>query len=92
MVGRGNKHAVNVVGEGAMGEVGGTGFAVVVEGQNIETGLGIRYGTWLLERDYDPKYAHMGVSRAGAGGIPEQIPYQGLASEDILARIGNLHA
>ncbi|MDK1022130.1 MAG: transketolase C-terminal domain-containing protein, partial [Candidatus Hydrogenedentes bacterium] len=63
-----NKPTLNAVDENAMAKVGGTGFALVVEGQNIETGLGVRYGTWLLERGFAPKYAHMGVSRPGAGG------------------------
>ncbi len=85
-----NKPTLNAVDETTMARVGGTGFALVVEGQNTETGLGMRYGTWLLERGFGPKYAHMGVNRPGAGGIPEQIPYQGLAPEDILARITEL--
>ena len=87
-----NKPTLNAVDENTMAKVGGRGFALVVEGQNIETGLGVRYGTWLLERGYGPKYAHMGVSRPGAGGIPEQIPYQGLASKDVLATIHDLNA
>ncbi len=87
-----NKPTLNTVDESMMAKVGETGFALVVEGQNIETGLGMRYGTWLLERGFGPKYAHMGVNRFGAGGIPEQIPYQGLAPEDILARIGKIRA
>ncbi len=64
---------------------------LLVEGQNIETGLGIRYGTWLLEQGHAPRYAHLGVTRPGIGGQPEQIPYQGLAPDDILAKIHELH-
>jgi len=82
-----NKPTLNAVDEATTAKVGASGFALVVEGQNVETGLGIRYGTWLLERGYAPKFAHMGVSRPGAGGIPQQIPYQNLASADILERI-----
>ena len=87
-----NKATLNVVDEESMARVGGTKFALVVEGQNIETGLGIRFGTWLLERGFGPKFAHMGVSRPGTGGIPEHIPYQGLAPDDILNAITELNS
>lgn len=86
-----NKATLNVVDEAATARVGGSGLALVVEGQNIETGLGVRYGTWLLERGFSPNFAHMGVSRPGAGGIPEHIPYQGLTPDDILGRIVELY-
>jgi hypothetical protein len=40
--------------------------------------LGIRYGTWLLERGLTPKYAYIGAVKEGCGGLTEQIPWQGL--------------
>jgi transketolase C-terminal domain/subunit len=85
-----NKPTLNVVDEAMMKKVGGTGFAVVVEGQNVNTGLGMRYGSWLLERDLTPKYAYMGVTKPGNGGLSEHVPYQGLAPEHILAKIRSL--
>jgi len=87
-----SKTTLNVVDEESMKRVGQSPFALVVEGQNENTGLGSRYGTWLLQRDFAPKYADMGISKPGAGGIPEHIPFQGLAPDDILDRIRSLHS
>jgi transketolase C-terminal domain/subunit/transketolase N-terminal domain/subunit len=82
-----NKPTLNVIDEDMMKKVGQAPFALVVEGQNQKTGLGSRYGSWLLERGLAPKYARMGVVRPGAGGTTEQVAYQGLAPDDILAKI-----
>ena len=62
-------------------------FVLVVEGQNQLTGLGIRLGTVLLKAGYAPKYDHMGVVRAGRGGLAEQIEHQGLDPDSIKKRI-----
>jgi len=62
----------------------------VVESQNTKTGLGSRYGTWLLERGLTPKYALMGTSKLGHGGIAEQLPHQGLAVGDIKNKIRSM--
>ncbi len=86
-----NKPTLNVVDEDMIKRVGAAKFALLVEGQNAETGLGVRYGTWLLERDLRPVYGRMGVTRPGAGGQAEQIPHQGLAPDDILNRIRHLN-
>jgi hypothetical protein len=59
----------------------------VVESQNTKTGLGVRYGTWLLERGLAPQYSYMGTCKIGHGGIAEQLPHQGLAVEDIKKKI-----
>lgn len=85
-----NKPTLNVIDEQALERAGNSPFVLVVEGQNINTGLGARYGAWLLERGLTPKYAAMGVTKPGNGGIPEHVPYQGLAPSDILARIKKL--
>ncbi len=82
-----NKPTLNVVDEAMMKRVGATKFALLVEGQNAETGLGLRYGTWLLERELRPVYGRMGVTRPGAGGQAEQVPHQGLDPDRILDRI-----
>ncbi len=86
-----NKSTLNVVDEAMMRKVGASPFVLVVEGQNLKTGLGVRFGTWLLERGLTPKYAHLGAVRPGLGGIAEQVPYQGLAPDDILAKIQQLN-
>lgn len=85
-----NKPTLNVIDEDTTTKVGGSPFALIVEGQNENNGLGSRYGSWLLERGLAPKYAQMGISKLGAGGLSEHIPHQGLAPEDILAKIKSL--
>ena len=85
-----NKPTLNVVDEDMMGKLVHTEFVLVVETQNLKSGLGARFGTWLLEREYHAVYSHMGIIREGHGGLQEQIPYQGLASKDIQERIMTL--
>ena len=82
-----NKPTLNVIDEEMLSKVGNSKFVMVVESLNSKTGLGIRYGTWLLERGFAPKYAHMGTHKPGIGGQKEQIGYQGLDAEDIMNRI-----
>ncbi len=85
-----NKPTLNLPDPVAIDLAGSTHFVLVVEGQNRQTGLGSRYGSWLLEEGHSPRYEYMGVVRPGNGGIPEHVPYQGLASSDILAKIHEL--
>ena len=85
-----NKPTLNVIDEDMIAKVGASPFAMVVESQNTKTGLGIRYGTWLLERGFSPKYSMLGTSRIGHGGIAEQLPHQGLAVEDIIAKVRSM--
>ncbi len=82
-----NKPTLNVIDEDMIAKVGSSPFVLVVESQNTKTGLGMRYGTWLLERGLTPKYSIMGTSKIGHGGIVEQLPHQGLAIEDIKKKI-----
>ena len=70
-----------------MAKLGQAGFVLVVETQNIKTGLGARFGTWLIERGYTAAYSHMGLTREGHGGLKEQIAYQDLAPKDIQEKI-----
>jgi transketolase len=85
-----NKPTLNVVDEEMLQKTGQAPFCLVVEGQNRNTGLGMRYGTWLLERGLTPKYDVMAVTKPGGGGIPEHIPYQNLDPASILAKIKTL--
>jgi transketolase C-terminal domain/subunit/transketolase N-terminal domain/subunit len=82
-----NKPTLNVVDEDMLKKVAGSAFVLVVETQNSKSGLGSRFGTWLLERGYHPAYAHMGASKEGCGGLEEQIPYQGLSPADIRQKV-----
>ncbi|MBW4674168.1 MAG: hypothetical protein KME52_09135 [Desmonostoc geniculatum HA4340-LM1] len=45
-------------------------IVLVVESFNRRTGLGNRFGSWLLERGFTPKYAYLGTHKEGCGGIP----------------------
>ena len=54
--------------------------------------LGVRFGSWLLERGLTPKYGHMGSGRLGRGGLAEQIANQGLEPLDIKKRVLTLLA
>ena len=87
-----NKPTLNVIDTEMLAKVGNSPFVLVVETQNTKTGLGSRYGTWLLENGYTPKYGAMGTTRQGEGGLWEQIPYQGMGSEQIIAKLKALMA
>ena len=82
-----NKPTLNVVDEDMLKKIAGGRFVLVVETQNIRSGLGARFGTWLLERGYHTAYAHLGVTKEGQGGLSEQIPYQGLSPADIRQKV-----
>jgi transketolase C-terminal domain/subunit/transketolase N-terminal domain/subunit len=82
-----NKPTLNVVDEDMLKKVAGGGFVLVVESQNVKSGLGSRFGTWLLERGYHTAYAHLGASKEGRGGLDEQIPFQGLGPADIRKKV-----
>lgn len=86
-----NKPTLNLVDPVTLDLIGQTHFVLVVETQNRQTGLGSRFGSWLLEDGHSPIYDYMGVVRPGNGGISEHIPHQGLSSEDIMNRIVELN-
>jgi transketolase C-terminal domain/subunit/transketolase N-terminal domain/subunit len=85
-----NKPVLNTVDEETLRRVGSSPFVLLVEDQNFHTGLGSRYGTWLLERNLTPRYARMGVKKLGHGGTWAQLPNQGLGADDILAQLEGL--
>lgn len=85
-----NKSTLNVVDEQMMEKVGKSPLVMVVESFNEKTGLGARYGTWLLERGYTPKFAHAGTHEEGGGGLWEQFYHQGLDPESIMQKVKKL--
>ncbi len=85
-----NKPVLNVVDEEMVAKIGNSPFVMVVETQNSKTGLGSRYGSWLLERGFTPRYGYMGTWKDGAGGLSEQIPYQGMSGADIREKVMEL--
>ncbi len=82
-----NKPTLNVVDEDMLKKIAGGGFVMIVETQNTRSGLGARFGTWLLERGYRTAYTHLGATKEGRGGLSEQIPYQGLSPADIRKKV-----
>ena len=85
-----NKSTLNVIDEDMMAKIGQAPFVMVVESFNRRTGLGSRFGSWLLERGLTPKYAYLGVHEEGCGGLWEQFPYQGLDPEGIMSHVKGL--
>jgi transketolase len=82
-----NKPTLNQIDEATLARIGKSDFVLVAESQNVATGLGVRFGTWLLERGYHPRFARAGTHRGGDGGSSEQIPYQGLDASSLVAAI-----
>ena len=85
-----NKSTLNVVDEDTISKIGKAPFVLVVESFNRRTGLGSRFGSWLLERGLTPKYAYLGVHEEGCGGLWEQFPFQGLDPEGIMSHVKGL--
>jgi len=89
-VGLVNKSTLNLVDEQAIKKYGSKSFVLVCESFNRKTGLGSKMGTWLLERQLTPKYAYLGTTKEGCGGLGEQIYHQGLDPESIIVKIHEL--
>ena len=85
-----NKSTLNVVDEEAIAKAGSSPFVIVVEAFNRRTGLGSRYGSWLLERGLTPKFAYLGTHEEGCGGLWEQFPHQGIDPVGIIAKVKEL--
>jgi transketolase len=85
-----NKPTLNVIDEEAIALIGNAPFALVVESFNRRTGLGSRFGSWLLERGFTPKYAYLATHKEGCGGLWEQFPHQGIDSLSIINKVKEL--
>jgi transketolase len=85
-----NKATLNVVDEETMAKIGKAPFVLVTEAFNRKTGLGSRFGSWLLERGYTPKFAYLGTHEEGGGGLWEQYPHQGIDPVGIMAKVKEL--
>jgi len=85
-----NKATLNVVDEEIIAKVGKAPFVLTAESFNRKTGLGSRFGSWLLERGYTPKFAYLGTHKEGCGGLWEQFPYQGIDPVGIMAKVKEL--
>jgi transketolase len=85
-----NKTTLNVIDEDMMAKVGQAPFVLVTEAFNRRTGLGSRFGSWLLERGYTPKFAFLGTHEEGCGGLWEQFPFQGIDPDGIMVKVKEL--
>jgi len=85
-----NKPTLNVIDEQMMAKIGNAPFLLVVESFNRRTGLGSRFGSWLLERGFTPKYAYLGTHKEGCGGLWEQFPHQGIDPVSIMNKVKDL--
>ncbi|MGF1494475.1 MAG: transketolase C-terminal domain-containing protein [Microcoleaceae cyanobacterium] len=85
-----NKPTLNAVDEEMMAKVGQAPFVLVVESFNRRTGLGSRYGSWLLERGFSPKFAYLGTYHEGSGGLWEQFVHQGIDPTGIMNKVKSL--
>ena len=87
-----NKATLNVVDEAMIAKLGRSPFVLVVEAFNRRTGLGSRYGSWLLERGFTPRYGYLGTHKEGCGGLWEQFPHQGLDPDGIMSHVKRMLA
>jgi transketolase len=82
-----NKPTLNVVDPSMMKRLAAAPFVLVVEGWNVKTGLGSRFGSYLLQAGFKGKFNHIGTHLEGSGGLWQQMGYQGLDSAGIQAAI-----
>ncbi|WP_019864458.1 transketolase C-terminal domain-containing protein [Methylovulum miyakonense] len=87
-----NKPTLSAIDEDMLQKVGKAPFVLVAESFNRKTGLGSRYGSWLLERGLTPKFAHIATHKEGCGGLWEQFPHQGIDPVGIMAKVKELLA
>jgi transketolase len=85
-----NKPTLNVVDHAMMKQLAAAPWVLVAEGYNVKTGLGSRFGTYLLKAGFRGKYDHIGVHKEGSGGQWQQIGYQGLDPSGIATAIKKL--
>jgi transketolase C-terminal domain/subunit/transketolase N-terminal domain/subunit len=85
-----NKHTLNTIDEDTLAKIGASNFVLVVESQNESTGLGSKFGSQLLSRGHTPKYAHLGTNKIGNGGLWQQVGYQGIDPDSIIAKAKEL--
>ena len=87
-----NKATLNVVDASMMQTLAKAPWVLVVEGWNVKTGLGSRFGSYLLQYGFKGKYDHLGTHLEGSGGLWQQMGYQGLDPAGISAAITRLSA
>ncbi len=85
-----NKPTLNVVDQEMMQRLAGVPFVLVTEGWNVRTGLGSRFGSYLLQAGFKGRYGHIGTHREGCGGLWQQMGHQGLDPAGIMKSVVEL--
>jgi transketolase len=85
-----NKPTLNLTDPDTMKRLSTAPFVLVVEGFNVNTGLGIRFGTELLKAGFKGRYTHLGTNREGCGGLWQQMGHQGLDPRSISRAVEKL--
>ncbi len=80
-----NKPTLNVVDRGHDAAARGRALRARRGGWNVKTGLGSRFGSYLLQAGFKGRYDHIGTNREGCGGLWQQMGYQGLDPAGITA-------
>src|SRR5581483_2966110 len=78
-----NKATLNVLDTAMMKKLAAAPFVLVAEGWNVKTGLGSRFGSYLLQAGFKGRYNHIGTHREGSGGLWQQMGHQGLDPQGI---------
>ena len=82
-----NKSTLNVLDQAMMKKLAAAPFVLVAEAWNVKTGLGSRFGSYLLQAGFKGRYNHIGTHKEGAGGLWQQMGFQGLDPAGILEAI-----
>jgi len=90
-----NKPTINVADPDMMNMLAACPLVLVVEPLSKKTGLGSKFGTWLLEADCRrdgtmttmPKFDRINTHHDGSGGLWEQAYHQGYDSESIQVKL-----
>ncbi|MBV8909954.1 MAG: transketolase, partial [Gammaproteobacteria bacterium] len=85
-----NKSTVNIADVAMMKKLAGAPFVLVAEGWNVKTGLGSRFGSYLLQAGFTGRYQHIGTHLEGSGGLWQQVGYQGLDPDGIIKAVKTL--
>ncbi len=85
-----NKPTLNAVDPQMMRTLAGAPFVLVTEGWNAKTGLGSRFGSYLLQAGFKGRYDHIGTNREGSGGLWQQMGHQGLDPAGIRKAVQSL--
>ena len=85
-----NKPTLNVVDTDMMKRLAAAPFVLVAEGWNVKTGLGSRFGSYLLQAGFKGKFNHIGTHLEGSGGLWQQMGHQGLDPNGIRSAISAL--